>query len=114
MSLQRINTGPGFLGVAADAGRPDAWPRAHVMLRLARCDMAEAERALAAVAGLTALHQISGDYDLVAVVEAPHAEALDALVARITRLRGVSAAMTSRLRTSVSPSRAHARAFAAA
>lgn len=111
MSLQQIDTGPGFLGVAADAGRPDALHRAHVMLRLARCDMAEAERALAEVAGLTALHQISGDYDLVAVVEAPHAEALDALLVRIARLRGVSAAVTSRLRSSASHSRA--RSFAA-
>ncbi|WP_395444118.1 Lrp/AsnC ligand binding domain-containing protein [Caulobacter sp. UC70_42] len=112
MSLQRIDTGPGFLGVAADAGHHDTLLRAHVMLRLARCDMAEAERALAEIAGLTALHQISGDYDLVAVVEAPHAEALDALVSRIARQRGVSAAMTSRLHPSVSRSRA--RAFAPA
>lgn len=111
MSLQRIDTGPGFLGVAADAGRPDALLRAHVMLRLARRDIAEAERALAEVDGLTALHQISGDYDLVAVVEASHAEALDALIARIARMRGVSAAMTSRLRPPVSHTRA--RSFAA-
>lgn len=112
MRLQRIDTGPAFLGVAADAGRPDALLRAHVMLRLARRDMAEVERALAEVAGLTALHQISGEYDLVAVVEASHAEALDALVARIVRLRGVSNAKTSRLVSTVSASRA--RVFAAA
>lgn len=112
MNLQRINTGPGFLGVAADAGRPNAALRAHVMLRLAKRDMAEAERVLAEVDGLTALHQISGDYDLVAVVEASHAEALDATIARITRLRGVSAALTSRLRASISHPRARSVAAA--
>lgn len=112
MSLQRIDTGPGFLGVAADAGRPDALLRAHVMLRLARRDLAEAERALAQVHGLTALHQISGDYDLVAVIEASHVEALDAAIARITRLRGVGAVMTSRLRSSVSQTRARSSAAA--
>ena len=112
MSLQRIDNGPAFLGVAADAGRPDGFLRAHVMLRLARCDMAEAERALAELAGLTALHQISGDYDLVAVVEAPHAEALDALIARVVGLPGVRRATTSRLRSSVGSSRA--RVFAVA
>ncbi|GEM_PF-2595665 len=106
MSLERIDTGPGFLGVAADAGRARAAPRAHVMLRLARRDMADAERALADVAGLTALHQISGDYDLVAIVEAAHDEALDALIAEIARLRGVSAALASRLIPSASLSRA--------
>ena len=58
------------------------------------------------VAGLTALHQISGDYDLVAVVEAAHDEALDALIAEIARLRGVSAALASRLTPSASLSRA--------
>lgn len=97
MSLQQINTGPGFLGVAADAGRPDALFRAHVMLRLARRDMADAEHALAEITGLTALHQISGEYDLVAIVEASQAEALDALISRITKLRGVLAAKASRL-----------------
>lgn len=72
--------------------------------------MDQVERDLAGLAGLTALHQISGDYDLVAVVEAAQAEALEALIARITRLRGVSAALTSRL---LSPVQADARSFAA-
>ena len=110
MNLEQIHTGPGFLGAAADAGRSDAH-RAHVMLRLARRDMADVEAVLAEVSGLTALHQISGDYDLVAIVEAAHADALDALIARITMLRGVSAAMASRLCPPSSQS--SARTFAA-
>jgi DNA-binding Lrp family transcriptional regulator len=108
--LEQIHTGPGFLGVAADAGRA-ARHRAHVMLRTTRRDMAEIERALAEIGELTALHQISGDYDLVAVFEASQAETLDGLVARITRLRGVSASMTSRLMAPVP--QAGARSFAA-
>lgn len=101
MSLQRIDTGPGFLGVAADVGRPDTLLRAHVMLRVARRDMAEVELTLAEISGLTALHQISGDYDLALVVEAPNADALEALISGITRLHGVGGAMASRLRPSV-------------
>jgi len=97
VSLQRIHTGPGFLGVEADAGRGEAWPRAHVMLRVARRDMARTELALSQIDGVTALHQISGDYDLVAVVEASQAERLDALIARIEGLSGVSASVASRL-----------------
>ncbi|MDR6625853.1 DNA-binding Lrp family transcriptional regulator [Caulobacter segnis] len=73
--------------------------------------MDSVERDLADLAGLTALHQISGDYDLVAVVEASRAEALDALVARITRMRGVTAAMISRLPRSAGET--SARSFAA-
>ncbi|PIB95616.1 Lrp/AsnC family transcriptional regulator [Caulobacter sp. X] len=96
MHPEQIHTGPGFLGVAADAGRA-APVLAHIMLRLARRDMDAVERDLARLAGLTALHQVTGDYDLVVVVEAPHAKALDALVAEITRMRGVTGAMTSRL-----------------
>lgn len=105
MQLEQIHTGPGFLGAAADAGRAAPY-RAHVMLRLARRDMDDVERVLADLDELTALHQITGDYDLVAIVEATHAEALDGLISRITRLRGVSAAMTSRLQPASSHSAA--------
>lgn len=96
MSLEQIHTGPGFLGATADAGDAAAH-RAHVMLRLARRDMDAVEQRLAEVAGLTALHQITGDFDLVAIVEAAHAEALDDLIDRISRMSGVRAAMASRL-----------------
>ena len=110
MHIEQIHTGPGFLGATPGAGR-EAPHRAHVMLRLARRDMADVERALADLTELKALHQISGDYDLVAIVEASHAEALDALISRITRLGGVSAVMTSRLLAF--PRHSSARPFAA-
>ncbi|HJV40254.1 Lrp/AsnC ligand binding domain-containing protein [Caulobacter sp.] len=110
MSLEQIHTGPGFLGLAADAGRSDLH-RAHVMLRLALRDAADVEDALAGIAELTALHRITGDYDLVAIVEAPQADRLDALIARITTLRGVRAASASRLLPD--RQRPSARAFAA-
>ena len=110
MHLQQIHTGPGFLGAASDSGRA-APLRAHIMLSLARRDMDAVERDLAELAGLTALHQISGDYDLVVVVEAAQPEALDALIARITRMRGVTTAMTSRLLPSARET--GARSFAA-
>jgi DNA-binding Lrp family transcriptional regulator len=110
LSLEQIHTGPGFLGAAADAGDAAAH-RAHVMLRLARRDMDAVERLLAEVAGLTALHQITGEYDLVAIVEAAHAEALDDLIDRISGLSGVRAAMASRLLPALRSS--SARSFAA-
>lgn len=110
MSLEQIHTGPGFLGLAADAGRSDLH-RAHVMLRLTLADAADVEGALAEIAELTALHQITGDYDLVAVIEAPHADRLDSLISRITTLRGVRGASASRLRSD--RERPSARAFAA-
>lgn len=85
--------GPGFLGVAADRG--DAALRAHVMIQVASRDVAKVGARLAQMSELTALHQISGDYDLVAVVEAGRAEDLERTVDRIHALTGVRHALAS-------------------
>ncbi len=84
---------PAFLGVAADRG--DAAPRAHVMIRVAPRDAADVGARLAAMSELTALHQITGDYDLVAVVEAGRAEDLERTVDRIQAMAGVRHALAS-------------------
>lgn len=85
--------GPGFLGIAADRG--DAALRAHVMIQVAPRDAAEVEARLADMTELTALHQITGDYDLVAVVEARRPEDLERSVDRIHALAGVRRALAS-------------------
>lgn len=85
--------GPGFLGVAADRG--DAALRAHVMIQVAPRDAVEVGARLAAMTELTALHQITGDYDLVAVVEAGRPEDLERTVGRIQALAGVRQAQAS-------------------
>jgi len=85
--------GPGFLGVAADRG--DAALRAHVMIRVAPRDTADVSHRLSQMSELTALHQISGDYDLVAVVEARKPDDLERTVDRIQAMSGVKQAQAS-------------------
>jgi nitrate reductase NapAB chaperone NapD len=85
--------GPDFLGVAADRG--DAALRAHVMIQVAPRDATEVGARLADMAELTALHQITGDYDLVAVVEAGRSEDLEQAVSTIRALAGVRQAQVS-------------------
>lgn len=84
---------PAFLGVAADRG--DAAPRAHVMIQVAPRDADGVSADLAEMSELTALHQITGDYDLIAVVEAGRPEDLERTVARISALVGVRRAQAS-------------------
>lgn len=97
---------PGFLGAAPD-GEPAHM--AHLMLRAASRDVARIERQLASMGELTALHQITGEYDLVAVIRAPQAEALTEAVARVRALDGVREVMASVL----SPMEPRARSLAA-
>jgi len=84
---------PAFLGVAADRG--DAALRAHVMIQVAPRDAADVGAQLAEMSELTALHQITGDYDLVAVVEAGRTQDLERTVDRIQALAGVRHALAS-------------------
>lgn len=95
--------GPGFLGVAADRG--DIALRAHVMIQVAPRDAAEVGARLADMSELTALHQITGDYDLVAVVEAGRAEDLQRTLERIHALAGVRHALASMVLSRSLPAR---------
>lgn len=90
-------TGLGFLGFAADHAATAA-TRAHLMLEVAPRDAASVEAGLSAMVELTALHQITGEYDLVAVIEAIRLEDLEKAVARIRALKGVRRAEASILR----------------
>lgn len=97
---------PGFLGAAVDV-RPAH--TAHLMVRAAPRDVARIEHQLARMGELTALHQITGEYDLVAVIRAPRPEALSQAVARVRALDGVCEVMASVLL----PGRLEARSLAA-
>lgn len=89
-------TSLGFLGSVADHRAAPA-SRAHLMLEVAPRDAAAVEARLAAMAELTALHQVTGDYDLVAVLEAAKVEDLERAVERIRALAGVRRAEASML-----------------
>ncbi len=89
-------TGLGFLGSAAEHAATSA-SRAHLMLEVAPRDAAAVEAGLVAMTELTALHQITGDYDLVAVIETARLEDLERVVERIRTLAGVRRAEASML-----------------
>jgi len=69
--------------------------RAQVMLKV-QLKLAKAtEEALAAIAELSALHAISGEYDMIAVVEAETVSELNELIDRIGALDGVERTTSS-------------------
>ena len=63
--------------------------RAHVLIKVLPKYMRETERALAAFPQLTTLHAVSGEYDMVAEIEADDPEALNDLIDDIGMLDGV-------------------------
>lgn len=69
--------------------------RAHVMLKVAPRLSQAIERKLVAMPELIALHAISGEYDMIAVVEAEGVAALNSVVDRIGLLDGVEQTTTS-------------------
>jgi DNA-binding Lrp family transcriptional regulator len=69
--------------------------RAQVMIKV-QLKLAKAtEDELAAIAELSALHAISGEYDMIAVVEAETVSELNALIDRIGALEGVERTTSS-------------------
>ncbi len=69
--------------------------RAQVMIKV-QLKLAKAtEDELAAIAELSALHAISGEYDLIAVIEAETVSELNALIDRIGALDGVERTTSS-------------------
>ena len=69
--------------------------RAQVMIKV-QLKLAKAtEDQLAAIAELSALHAISGEYDLIAVIEAETVSELNALIDRIGALDGVERTTSS-------------------
>lgn len=69
--------------------------RAHVMIKLIPKLTRQTEAALVAMPGLTALHSISGEHDMIAVIEGANVGELDALIDAIGMLDGVEKTNTS-------------------
>lgn len=74
--------------------------RAHVMIKVAPKLSRATERQLAAMPALTALYTVSGEHDLIAMVEAEDVGRLDALIDAIGSLEGVEKTVSSILLSS--------------
>jgi DNA-binding Lrp family transcriptional regulator len=74
--------------------------RAHVMIKVAPKLSRATERQLAAMPALTALYTVSGEHDLIAMVEAEDVGKLDALIDAIGSLEGVEKTVSSILLSS--------------
>lgn len=69
--------------------------RAHVMIKVLPKLSRATERQLAAMPALTALYTVSGEHDLIAMVEAEDVGKLDALIDAIGSLEGVEKTVSS-------------------
>ncbi len=79
------------LGQAYSAGQM----RAHVMIKTLPRQGQEAEAALGRIAEVSAIYAISGQYDIIAMVEAADSVAMNELLDRIGMLDGVERTTTS-------------------
>lgn len=69
--------------------------RAHVMIKISSRLAATIETRLSKLVELTALHAISGEYDLIALLEAESLAQLDTLIDAIAGLEGVERTTSS-------------------
>ncbi len=69
--------------------------RAHVMIKTSPRQGREAEAALSEIPEISAIYAISGEYDIIAMVEAADSAAMNALIDRIALLDGVERTTTS-------------------
>ena len=74
--------------------------RAHVMIKVAPKLSRATERQLEAMPGLRSLYTVSGEHDLIAMVEAEDVGKLDALIDTIGSLEGVEKTVSSILLSS--------------
>ena len=74
--------------------------RAHVMIKVLPKLSRATERQLAAMPALTALYTVSGEHDLIAMVEAEDVGKLDTLIDAIGSLEGVEKTVSSILLSS--------------
>ena len=79
------------LGSAFSASRV----RAHVMIKTLPRFNREVEQALARIRSVQAIHAISGEYDIIAMLEAESGVQLNELIAEIGLLAGVERTTTS-------------------
>jgi len=69
--------------------------RAHVLITIAPKSLPAVTAALAAISEVTALHSVSGTFDLIAILAAPSIADLDSLIDRIGAIDGVERTLSS-------------------
>lgn len=69
--------------------------RAHILVTIAPKTMAQVMSALEKLREVTALHSVSGSFDLIAIISAPSIAELDRLVETIRVIEGVERTLSS-------------------
>lgn len=69
--------------------------RAHILVTIAPKALAQVTGSLARIQAVTALHSVSGSFDLIAIIAAPSIAELDQLIDTIGTLDGVERTLSS-------------------
>lgn len=69
--------------------------RAHILITIAPKSLAQVTAALEKVREVTALHSVSGSFDLIAIIAAPSIAELDRLIDEIGEIDGVERTLSS-------------------
>ncbi|MDK9695873.1 MAG: Lrp/AsnC family transcriptional regulator [Siculibacillus sp.] len=69
--------------------------RAHILITIAPKALAQVSTSLERVAAVTALHSVSGTFDLIAIIAAPSIAELDQLIDEIGSIEGVERTLSS-------------------
>jgi DNA-binding Lrp family transcriptional regulator len=77
--------------------------RAHIMIKVLPKSSRAVERQILALSSLTVLHSISGEYDLIATIEADDVTALNGIIDKIGDLQGVANTNSSIILESKTP-----------
>jgi DNA-binding Lrp family transcriptional regulator len=92
--LERAGTISGYtVRLGADYDR--RMIRAHVMIKIYPKVAQQTQAELAAMPEVTALYAVSGQHDLIAMIEAPHVNRLNDLIDAIGMLEGVEKTVSS-------------------
>jgi DNA-binding Lrp family transcriptional regulator len=92
--LERSQIIEGYTVRLGDAARRD-WLRAHVLITILPKFAARAEAALRRIPQITALYSVSGQHDLIAMVEAVSVEQMDFVLDEIGALDGIERTVSS-------------------
>lgn len=92
--LERNGVIEGYTVRLGDAARRD-WLRAHVLITVLPKFAARAETGLRRIPQITALYSVSGQHDLIAMVEAVSVEQMDVVLDEIGALDGIERTVSS-------------------
>lgn len=92
--LERDGVIAGY-GVRLSDAYSSSLVRAHILITLAPKSLAQVTAALAKLKAVTALHSVSGSFDLIAIIAAPSIAELDRLIDEIGIIEGVERTLSS-------------------